>query len=138
MFPVVDDDLSMLHSLALANLSLKIHESIDSEQVKQVKQVIISLNIGHVHSASMHHQTNGKSERFIQFMVNSLGTILNSSMRNWDEMLYNVLFVYRFSFSRVLSDSTFFLLYGRDAVLPQDLAIGLTNLQSDEENEDDY
>ena len=97
-----------------------------------------SLNIKHAHSATMHHQTNGKSERFIQFMKNSLGTVLNSSMKNWDEMLDNVLFVYRISFSRVLNDSPFFLQYGRDAVLPQDLTIGHTKLQSDEENEDDY
>ena len=74
-------------------------------------------------------------------MKNSLGTVINSSMKNWDEMLNNVLFVYRISFSLVLNDSPFFLLYGRDAVLPQDLSI-IPNKspveESKEETEEEY
>ena len=37
-------------------------------------------------------------------------------------MLENVLFVYRIGYNRTLEDSPFFMLYGRDPVLPQDLA----------------
>ena len=80
-----------------------------------------AFNITHKQSSAYHHQCNGKVEKFIQFLKNSLATVVNGSMRNWDEMLDNVLFVYRISFNRVLSDSPFFLLYGRDAILPQDL-----------------
>ena len=85
-----------------------------------------------------HSQANGKVERFIQFLKNSLGTVVNASTKNWDDMLDNILFVYRVSFSRVLDDSPFFLLYGRDAVLPQDLALRLTLKQQDFENKDTY
>jgi hypothetical protein len=83
-----------------------------------------------------HHQANGKIERFIQFLKNSLGTVVNASMKNWDEMLDNVLFVYRISFSRVLDDSPFFLMYGRDAVIPQDLAMNLKIKQKEFQDKD--
>ena len=59
-------------------------------------------------------------------------------MKNWDEMLANVLFVYRVSFSRVLEDSPFFLLYGRDVVMPQDLALNLKSKQKSFDNTAEY
>ena len=71
-------------------------------------------------------------------MKNSLGTVVNASTKNWDEMLDNVLFVYRVSFSRVLDDSPFFLLYGRDAILPQDLTMNLKITQAEFEDMDSY
>ena len=88
-----------------------------------------TFNIELVWSPPTHHQAQGKIERFIQFVKNSLGTVTNTSMKNWDAMLDNVLFVYRVSFSRVLEDSPFFMLYGRDAVMPQDLALNLKTKQ---------
>ena len=53
-------------------------------------------------------------------------------------MLANVLFVYRVSFSRVLEDSPFFLLYGRDVVMPQDLALNLKSKQKSFDNPAEY
>ena len=53
-------------------------------------------------------------------------------------MLDNVLFVYIVSFSRVLDDSPFFLLYGRDAVFPQDLAMHLKTNQKEFKDKDNY
>ena len=95
-------------------------------------------NIEVKHSPATHHQAQGKIERFIQFMKNSLGTVVNYSQKNWDEILDNVLFVYRISFSRVIEDSPFFLLYGRDAVLPQDLVFNLRSQQKDFEDQASY
>ena len=84
-----------------------------------------AFGIKHLKSSAYHHQCNGKVERFIRFLKNSLGTVVNDSQKNWDEMLDNVLFVYRISYSRSLEDSPFVLLYGRDPILPQDLKMGL-------------
>ena len=94
-------------------------------------------NIEIIHAPKSHHQAQGKIERFIQFLKNTLGTVFNSSL-NWDELLANVLFVYRVSFSRVLEDSPFFLLYGRDVVMPQDLALNLRSKQKSFENVAEY
>jgi transposase InsO family protein len=74
------------------------------------KRLCETFKIEHIRSAAYHSQANGKSERFIRFLKNSLGTVINSSMTNWESMLDNVLFVYRVSYSRVLDDSPFFLL----------------------------
>jgi hypothetical protein len=93
------------------------------------KRLCETFKIEHIPSAAYHSQANGKSERFIRFLKNSLGTVINSSMTNWESMLDNVLFVYRVSYSRVLDDSPFFLLYGRDPTLPQDLVMGLKSKQ---------
>ena len=42
-------------------------------------------------------------------------------------MIDHCLFVYRITISRMLQDNPFHLLYGRDAILPQDLAFNLIN-----------
>ena len=66
-------------------------------------------------------------------MKNSLGKLVNSSQKNWDEMLDNVLFVYRISFSRVIEDSPFFLFF-----LSQDLVFNLRSQQKDFEDRASY
>ena len=102
------------------------------------KSLCKSFNIEIRRTPVTHHQAAGKVERFIQFMKNFLGTVINASMKNWDQMLDNVLFVYRVSFSRVLDDSPFFLLYGRDALLPQDLAMNLKLKQTEFDDINSY
>ena len=44
-----------------------------------------------------------------------------------DDYIDYCLFVYRITVSRTLNDSPFFLLYGRDPVLPNDLKFGVHN-----------
>ena len=102
------------------------------------EQICKAFHIELIHAPATHHQAQGKIERFIQFLKNTLGTVVNASMKNWEEMLANVLFVYRVSFSRVIEDSPFFLLYGRDAVMPQDLALNLKTKQKNFDNPADY
>jgi hypothetical protein len=102
------------------------------------KEICDVFNIELIRAPTSHHQAQGKIERFIQFLKNTIGTVINSSMKNWDEMLSNALFVYRVSFSRVLEDSPFFLLYGRDAVMPQDLALNLKSKHKDFDSQADY
>ena len=56
--------------------------------------------------------------------------MLNNSHSNWDEELDAVLFTYRISLNRTLNETPFFILYGRDAVLPQDLFLPLASTSS--------
>jgi predicted aspartyl protease len=69
---------------------------------------------------SYHHQANGKVERFIQFFLATLKTLVNDSKTNWDQFIDHCLFVYRVTWSRAIRDNPFYLLYGRDPILPQE------------------
>ena len=92
---------------------------------KQFLELCQQFNIEKLESAAYHHQTNGKAERFNRFLASSLALLSNPSQTDWDDMISNCLFVYRVTVSRSLQDSPFYLLYGRDPVLPNDLKYGL-------------
>ena len=102
------------------------------------KSVCEMLGIELLHSSAYHHQCNGKVERFNRFLVNTLGTVVNASMKNWDLLLDNVLFVYRINYNRTLDDSPFYLLYGRDIVMPQDLSNGVQINQTTYKDLDEF
>ena len=74
-----------------------------------------------VFSTSYHQQANGKVERFGKFLTDTLATSIDKDQGNWDLLLDSALFTYRVSLSPALQESPFFLIYGRDPVLPQDL-----------------
>jgi transposase InsO family protein len=76
-------------------------------------------------STAYHHQTVGKVERFVRFLKTELAMSVKADQSDWDERLPQCLFTYRVSLNRLLQDSPFFLLYGRDPRLPQDLFASL-------------
>ena len=78
-------------------------------------------------TTSNHQQANGKVEKFIQFLTNTLATEAKTNQSNWCSLLDSCLFTYRVSLNRTLNDNPFYLIYGRDAVLPQDLFLPITN-----------
>ena len=80
-------------------------------------------NIIHVMASAYHHQTNGKVERFNKFLENSLALVIKKDQSNWCSLLDNCIFTYRVSISRMLDESPFYLIYGRDPILPADLMI---------------
>jgi hypothetical protein len=79
--------------------------------------------VSHVLSSAYHHQTIGIVESFHKLMENSLSTIIKSDQTNWPDMVDACLFVYRTNFNRALNEIPFFLIYGRDPKLPQDMMI---------------
>ena len=87
------------------------------------------LKINKLQCSSLHPQTNGKAERFISFLTNSLSTFTNKDQSDWDEALYCCLFAYRTTIHRILKETPFYLLYGRDVVLPNDLMFQLPDNQ---------
>jgi transposase InsO family protein len=85
------------------------------------QKLLKEFGIVKLEGSAYHKQTNGKTERFNRFLENSLSTVVNSKLNNWDDLINDCLFTYRISLSRSLQETTFFLIYGRDPVLPTDL-----------------
>jgi hypothetical protein len=49
---------------------------------------------------------------------------------DWPKYVESCLFVYRTTFNRALNETPFFLMYGRDPVMPQDLLIPFSERQN--------
>jgi hypothetical protein len=94
-----------------------------------LKEMCEIFNIEKIDITAHHQQANGKTEKFIKFLTDSISIPLKKDQSNWDELIDNVLFTYRVSLNRTLRDSPFFLIYGRDPILPQDLFLPLKNNQ---------
>ena len=78
-------------------------------------------NIKNGTTTAYHKQCNGKAEKFIKFLNDSIGTAFDIERNNWDELISNCLFTYRMTYGRAVDESPFYLMYGRDPILPQDL-----------------
>ncbi|GMF40664.1 unnamed protein product [Phytophthora fragariaefolia] len=72
-------------------------------------------------------QTQGLVERFNGTLLGLLRLFVKETQTDWDLYLPRVLFAYRTSYHEALRDSPFFSLYGRDPVLPLDMAFLNTN-----------
>ena len=93
---------------------------------KMWHQLFTSLGIAQRMASAYHHETNGKVERFNKFIENGLALLVKKDQTDWCKLLDNCLLVYRMSLNRILDETPFFLIYGRDAVMPQDLLISST------------
>ncbi|POM64365.1 Hypothetical protein PHPALM_20113 [Phytophthora palmivora] len=88
-----------------------------------------TLGIKKLFGTVYHPQTQGLVERFNGTLIGMLKMFLNESQDDWVLYLPRVLFAYRSSYQEALKDSPFFSLYGRDPVLPLDLAFLNTNAE---------
>jgi transposase InsO family protein len=101
------------------------------------QELCMLFNIEKRQTSSWHQQANGKAERFMKFFVDTMAIILRRDQSNWDSLIENVLFTYRVSYNRTLKDNPFYLIYGRDPILPQDLFLPLKNSNKRQINADD-
>ncbi|KAE8876932.1 hypothetical protein PF003_g38990 [Phytophthora fragariae] len=81
-----------------------------------------TLGIKKLYGAACHPQTQGLVERFNGTLIGMLRMFVSETQSDWDLYLPRVLFAYRTSYHDSLGDTPFFSLYGRDPVLPLDLA----------------
>lgn len=92
-----------------------------TENVNRVmKEVMAVLNIDHVLTSVYHPQSNAKVERFHRTLHDILSKKINESQETWDICLNQALAAIRFNVSESSKYSPYFLLYGRDVVLPVD------------------
>ena len=80
------------------------------------------LGVVKVNTTAYHPQTDGLLERFHRTLFNTLSMYVDKGQRDWDQYLSLALFAYRCSPQASTGESPFYLLYGRDPVLPVDLA----------------
>ena len=78
------------------------------------------LKIGHLRTSPYHAQTNGKTERFHRYLNDALAKYINRDFRNWDTYIPSVAMAYRTSVNETTRHTPFFLVYGRDPILPMD------------------
>ena len=72
-------------------------------------------------TSAYHPQGDPVAEAFMKILAASLSTLTTQHPAEWDELCDSVAFAYRTSVHPSTGDSPFYLTYGRDAILPQDL-----------------
>ena len=92
-----------------------------SENVNRVvKETLQTLNIHHVTTSFYHPSGNSKVERFHRTLHDILSKRLQEGQDTWDLHLNQVLTAIRFNVSEATEYTPYYLLYGRDVVLPID------------------
>ena len=66
-----------------------------------------------------HPQCDGMVERFNRTLATMILTLIEQSKRNWDDLLAYVLYAYRTAVHSSTGETPFYLMFGRDACLPQ-------------------
>ena len=85
------------------------------------KRILDLLDVTHYKTTSYHPQTNGLCERLNHTLADMLSMYVNSDHKNWDSILPYITFAYNTSRQESTGQTPFFLLYGREATLPQDI-----------------
>ena len=80
------------------------------------------LGISRIHTSSYHPQSNGKTERFHRCMNDMIRKNISEAENQtvWDQLLQPCLGAYRMAKNESTKYSPFFVMYGRDPVMPVD------------------
>jgi hypothetical protein len=70
------------------------------------------------YSARYYPQGNGLVESTNTNLINIIKRIVSENHKNWHNALYNALWVDRVTPEALVGNSHFFLIYGREAILP--------------------
>ena len=126
-FPTTDKSAATISSLLLEEIfprfgcCLSLVTDNGTENINKVmKDILKTLKIHHITTSTYHPQSNSKVERFHRTLHDVLAKRINENYNTWDTHLNQTLGALRFSHSESTGYSPYFLLYGRDVVLPID------------------
>lgn len=85
-----------------------------------------------------HPRTDGLVERFNRTLTNMLSKTVEQGGKNWDQHVPFVLLAYWASIQGSTQESPFFLLYGRDPLLPTDAVLNPDSAKRKNFDIDDY
>lgn len=88
------------------------------------EELFKALQSNHLVTTAYHPQCNGLVERFNHTFAEMLSMFVNSKHNDWDEVIDHVVFAYNTSRHESIGVSPFYMLYGREARLPIDVALG--------------
>jgi hypothetical protein len=92
---------------------------------KVAKHLMERLGIVKIETTTNNPQSNGMLEVWHRWLAQQLTIALPRHKRSWCELIDAVLFAFRVSCSAGTGKSPFYLLYGREPLLPSDVAYGL-------------
>ena len=82
------------------------------------------MHINHIRTSPYHPQGNGRVERFHRWMNSMLAKFINEKQNDWDMYIPSMLMAYRTSVNESTGHTPFYLVHGRDPVLPLDTLLG--------------
>ena len=116
-------------------LRFSLPEQIHSDQGSQFESKLFQelariLQIKKTRTTPYHPQSDGVVERFNRTLLSMLATVLEDNPWDWEDQLRKVCYAYNTSAHSGLRHSPFYLMFGRKARLPIDVAFGLPYDQS--------
>ncbi|CAC5393704.1 unnamed protein product [Mytilus coruscus] len=88
-----------------------------------VKEICKLMNTKKTFTTAYHPETDGLVERFNGTLTAMLSMYVSGHQRDWDTFIPFVLFAYRTSLHESIQETPFFLIHGRDPVLPVEAAM---------------
>ncbi|GBB91669.1 hypothetical protein RclHR1_19010003 [Rhizophagus clarus] len=101
-----------------------------------VNSLCSRMGVKHRLSTAYRPQTNGLTERFNRTLCETLAKYSMHNQQNWDLYLPSALFAYRTLQQQTTRFEPFYLIYGRDALLP--IEIEMPNVPNNTDLNDDF
>ena len=91
-----------------------------------IKQLCKITNVKKTRCTPYHPQGNSQCERFNKTLMNMLGSLPQDKKSNWKKYVPSMVHAYNCSKNDATGASPFFLMFGRQARLPVDIAMGVS------------
>src|SRR5947207_12963035 len=102
---------------------------------KVIDKLCEDFQLKHRLTSPYRSQTNGMVERFNRILGESIAKLSQDGEKEWDQYMDATLFAYRLKTYKTTGYSPFYLIYGRQAILPVELNI--TSVRAETDNVED-